>query len=262
MSKFLHIVSDYGAGDPAFQEVEQRLIALYPEFMIAKTSVPAFNTISTGFWIYQFALGLHPQGMMIYSNTAPRKDDKNKRKENAGEHFLYAQLKNGVEVLAVNAGYCFSFIKPYIKKFATLNIANQGSQFRSRDFYPEAAARIAQGDNSVIGRSLKTENILPEPLSNIVWVDGYGNIKTSIRKSNVAFALGSKVQLIIDGVIRTALVSGGSFSVAEGELAFSFGSSGYDDPFVEIFLRGGSAYEHFNSPSWNADIEIRKLKEE
>jgi S-adenosylmethionine hydrolase len=259
MTKFLQLIADYGSNDPAFQEVEQRLLALYPEFKIAKTSVPPFNTTATGFWIYQFALGIHPQSMMIYSNTAPRKDDKNQRNENAGENFLYAQLENGVDILAVNAGYCFSFIKPYISRYTTLNIKNQGSQFRSRDFYPEAAAKIALGDWDVIGRDLAKEMIPEPPKDTIAWVDGYGNIKTTIRKSDVSFELGSKIQIIIDGVIRTALISGGSFSVAEGELAFSYGSSGYENPFVEIFLRGGNAYEHFNSPSWYAQIEIRSL---
>jgi S-adenosylmethionine hydrolase len=258
MSKLLHIIADYGAGDLAFAEVEQRLLFQYPDFQTTKTSVPPFNTIATGFLIYQLGLGDHPQGMMIYSNTAPRKDDKNKRHENAGEHFIYAQLKNGVEVLAVNAGHCFSFIKPHIQKLHALDVPNQGSQFRSRDFYPIAAGKVAKGDTSILGREMDIAAIPDEPKNCIAWVDGYGNIKTTIRKSQVKFHEGQKIQIVIDGVIRTALVSGGSFSVSEGELAFSYGSSGYEDPFVELFLRGGDAYELFGRPSRHADIEIKE----
>ncbi len=256
MSKLLHVVADYGKQDPAFHEVEQRLLSLYPDFKIIETSVPPFNTVATGFWIYQFAMGEHPQGMMIYSNTAPRKDDTNGRKENAGEHFIYAKLDNGVEVLAVNAGYCFSFIRPHIKELKSLNVKNEGSQFRSRDFYPQGAAAVAKEDMSIYGHTIDISHIPDEPKNMIAWVDGYGNIKTTIRKSQVNYKQGSKVQVIIDGVVRTALVSGGSFSVAEGELAFSFGSSGYNDPFVELFLRGGNAWKHFAKPSSAAPIEI------
>ncbi len=201
MSKLLHIIADYGSNDPAFHEVEQRLLTLYPDFQFIETSVPPFNTIATGFWIYQYALGAHPEGMMIYSNTAPRKDDKARREENAGEHFLYAQLDNGVEIAAVNAGYCFSFVKPHVKRFATLDTANHGSQFRSRDFYPRAAAELARGNKDIIIRDLDVTHIPDAPNNCIAWVDGYGNIKTTVRKSQVAFEKGSKVQIIIDGVI-------------------------------------------------------------
>jgi len=256
MSKLLHLIADYGKNDPAFHEVEQRLLSLYSDFNIIETSVPSFNTVATGFWIYQFGLGQHPKGMMIYSNTAPRKDDKNSRTENAGEHFIYAELKNGVEILAVNAGFCFSFIKPYIKKLKALNVKNQGSQFRSRDFYPQAAAAVAQKEKNIFGHDMEIDQIPGEPSNMIAWVDGYGNIKTTIRKSQVNYALGDKIQVIIDGVVRTALISGGSFSVSEGELAFSFGSSGYEDPFVELFLRGGNAWKHFGKPSSSAEIKF------
>ncbi|NMB56752.1 SAM-dependent chlorinase/fluorinase [Candidatus Beckwithbacteria bacterium] len=259
MSIFLHLVADYGKNDPAFNEVKQRLLYHYPEFVISETSVPAFNTISTGFWIYQYAMGQHPEKMMIYSNTAPRKDNKKERKENAGEHFIYAKLENGVKILAVNSGFTFSFIKPYIKELKAINIPNQGSQFRSRDFYPLAAGKIVKGENDILGIDLNPEEIPAIPTNRIAWVDGYGNIKTTMRKSQITYEQGSKVQVIIDGVIRTALVSGGSFSVSEGELALSFGSSGYEDPFVEVFLRGGDAYTHFNNPSWYADIKIQSF---
>jgi S-adenosylmethionine hydrolase len=260
MPQLLHIIADYGTGDPAFAEVEQRLLSLHPDFHIVKTSVRPFNTIATGFWIYQLALGEHPQNMIIYSNTAPRKDNTKKRIENAGEHFIYAKLDNDVDVLAVNAGYCFSFIKPHITALHALNVQNQGSQFRSRDYYPQAAAAIAKRDETIIGHKMEIDKIPDIPKHKIAWVDGYGNIKTTIRKSQVHFKEGTKVQIIIDGVVRTALVTGGTFSVSEGELAFSHGSSGHQDPFMEIFLRGGNTYKHFNKPSQYADIEIRVLE--
>jgi len=83
-NRFVQIVADYGKSDPAFNEVIQRIYSYIPDLTIRTTSVPAFDTIGTGFWIYQYALGPHPEGMVIYSNTAPRKDNKLAREKNEG----------------------------------------------------------------------------------------------------------------------------------------------------------------------------------
>jgi hypothetical protein len=55
-----------------------------------------------------------------------------------------------------------------------------------------------------------------------------------------------------------AIYSDGSFKVAEGTLAFAPGSSGWPGPmggtplrWMELFLRGGSAWERFGRPRIN-----------
>lgn len=257
--KLLHNVSDYGIGDPAFSEVSQRLLNFFADFQIINTSVPKFNTVATGFWISQLALGEHPDEMMIFSNTAPRKDKLVERVANAGEKFTYALLKNGVEITAVNAGFCFSFIKPFIKTLAEIKVKNHGSQFRSRDFYPQTTAEIARGNKDILGKELSIDLIPDFPTNQIAWVDGYGNIKTTIRRSLVKFKDGDKVEVDIGGVVRVAVVAKGSFAVCQGELAFSAGSSGYDDPFMELFLRGSNAFDHFRRPRWDSEIKLLNL---
>lgn len=255
MKHFIHLLTDYGTGDPAFGEVIQRTQALLPDATIYPTSVDPFNTLATGYWIYQFGLGPHPKPMSIFANTAPRKDKKEARKYNEGEKMMYGVLNNGVGVLAVNAGYCFSFIKSELTDFREVNVENKGSQFRSRDFYPQALANVIDGKKG-LGKSVSIKTIPDVPQQKIAWTDGYGNMKTTIRKSAMSYAPGTKVKIIINGVIRTALVAGGNFSVAEGELSFSPGSSGYSDPFMELFLRGGSAHSLFNMPQNQAEIVI------
>lgn len=254
----LHIVSDYGVNDPAFGEVIQRLAFLTQDLSVTTypTSVPAFNTIATGFWIYEYALGDHPEGMVIYSNTAPRKETREAMKHNSGEKLLYVKLNNGVEIVAVNAGYSFSFFKPYIKELRDITVENKGSQFRSRDFYPKAVSSILHNDESMLGSMIDVSEIPDVPENRIAWIDGYGNIKTTIRKSEVTYKPGDKISVEIEGIKRTALVAGGSFSVREGELAFSPGSSGYEDPYMELFLRGGSAKAHFNDCLMGAHVNI------
>lgn len=257
MKTFIHIITDYGTGDPAFGEVVQRVHGLIPEATTHLTSVYAFDTLATGFWIYQYGLGPHPEPMYIFANTAPRKDKKVARKNNEGELMMYGKLKNGVVIMAVNAGYCFSFVKDELKEFGVVDVANKGSQFRSRDFYPQVLAEIIHHDKGM-GKKSSINNIPDVPSHMIAWADGYGNIKTTIRRSRVDFKPGEKVKVIINGVIRTALVAGGNFSVAEGELSFSPGSSGYHDPFMELFLRGGSAHSLFNMPANQSEIIVER----
>lgn len=254
-SRFIHLVADYGIGEPAFGEVIQRLKSLLPEATIHQTSVPAFDTLATGFWIYQYGMAEHPKGMLIFGNTAPRKDKRQARKGNEGEGLMYALLENGVEVMAVNSGYCFSFVKPHLRKFRKVEVANQGSQFRSRDFYPEALAKHLRG-HSVLGKRINRSIIPDIPNRSIIWIDGYGNLKTSIRASQLSLKPGSKVKITINTVTRTALVVDDTFSVAEGELSFAPGSSGHEDRFYELLLRGGSAAQLFDFPKNGAKVTL------
>jgi hypothetical protein len=72
----IHLIADYGVGDPSFGEVIQKLTLLHETARVVRTSVPAFSTIATGFWTAQYALVNPVDGMIIYTNTAPRRDDK------------------------------------------------------------------------------------------------------------------------------------------------------------------------------------------
>ncbi len=63
---------------------------------------------------------------------------------------------------------------------------------------------------------------------------------------------------MLNNITQTATVSDGSFSVSQGTLTFSPGSSGWTTPtgqvrWMELFLRGGSAAHLFAYPA-NAEI--------
>ncbi|CAN5127239.1 hypothetical protein BH24ACT19_BH24ACT19_04330 [soil metagenome] len=56
-------------------------------------------------------------------------------------------------------------------------------------------------------------------------------------------------------------MSDGSFEVEEGNLAFAPGSSGWtvegrETVWIELFLRGGSAWEEFGRPPAGSEIEL------
>ena len=250
------IIADYGTGDPAFTEVMLQLKNLIPNATIIPQSTPPFSTLNTGFWIYQIAKTANIQNTYIFSNTAPRKEDKTAQKNNGGEKLMYAKLTNGFEIIAVNAKYVFSFVKPYIKKFHYINVQNHGSQFRSRDFYPKSVAEIVAKEKGPIGKIGNLDSIPGVPKNLIASIDGYGNIKTTIRISQVKFKPGQTITIQIYNQKHLATYTDGVFHVKEGELAFAPGSSGHKDKFMEIFVRGGNAYQLFDYPEVEEEFSV------
>lgn len=259
---FITVIADYGNGDPAFAEVAQRLLVELPG-QINLVSVPAFSTLATGFWIAQLGLNPGPQERLIYHNCAPRQDDKQPRQDNEGEGLTYALLPNGVKVVGVNAGYTLSFIKDYAQMLHVVKVSRGGSQFRSRDVFPSAAAAIAKGDLSLLGTALDPSLISDVPGDRVAWIDGYGNIKTTIAADTVNLSPEAKVVIRVGDVVSDAIYSDGSFKVPEGTLAFAPGSSGWSLPnqsnqirWMELFLRGGNAWERFGRPRVNQLISF------
>jgi len=257
---FISLIADYGTGDPAFAEVKQRLLLALPQSQIHELSVPPFSTLATGFWIAQLGLNPGTNDRLIYHNCAPRQDDPEARQDNEGEGLTYALLTNDVQVVGVNAGYTLSFIKHHAKALHIINVSRGGSQFRSRDVFPPAAGAIAQADFSVLGEAIDPSQIPDAPCDRIAWVDGYGNIKTTIPADTLSLQPQSKIVIRIGDVVSDAIYSDGSFKVAEGTLAFAPGSSGWLDPsgkpirWMELFLRGGSAWSRFGNPRINQQV--------
>lgn len=258
---FICVIADYGTGDPAFTEVTQRLLLAFPHAQIHLLSVPPFSTLATGFWIAQLGLNPGPNERLIYHNCAPRQDDPQARRDNEGEGLTYALLPNGVKVVGVNAGYTLSFIKDHAKELRVVNVSRGGSQFRSRDVFPVGAAAIMREDFSLLGDHINSEQIPDVPPDRIAWIDGYGNIKTTIEARTVNLQPQTKIVIRIGDVVSDAVYSDGSFKVPEGTLAFAPGSSGWSvgeqtQPlrFLELFLRGGSAWERFGRPRVNQQV--------
>lgn len=256
----VHLIADYGIGDFSFTEVVQRFKQLLPGIDVFPTSTPPFSTLNTGYMIAQLALYNPSKNVFIFSNTAPRTDDRKKRYENEGEKLKYARLDNGVEIVAVDAGYCFSFVRHHIKKFHLINVQNHGSQFRSRDYYPQAAIGILNKQyQQFLANPLSVNSIPKRPLNRIMHIDGYGNIKTTIRYKSVRLKPGTRIRVVINHIYQTGYYANGNFSVKSGDLAFAPGSSGGGNPFMEVFLRAGNAWRAFNNPPVETKIKIESF---
>src|SRR5918998_2477774 len=105
----LHLIADYGFGDLAFAEVRQRLGMLLPDAAVVVTSVGPFDTLGAGFCIGQLALNDGPQDMVLYANIAPRRDEEDPRRDNAGERLVAARPGPGAPGGGPNPGGTISF---------------------------------------------------------------------------------------------------------------------------------------------------------
>lgn len=260
-SLFIQLVADYGIGDPAFAEVVQRLTLLDPAVKVNQVPVPKFSTLATGLWIAQLATVNPFPGLIIYSNTAPRKkigEDESQTFKGKFGHLVYTKLKNGVPVFAVHYGYTLSFLKKEITSLHLINVINVGTQFRSRDQYPDAVIKLVQGDQSFLGEEIPLGSIPDEPTNMVGFVDGYGNLKTTNRISKLPFKTGDRIQITLNGVIHKATVADKTYHVADGELVYAAGSTGGSDRFMEFWIRNGSAWNVFDRPHVESEFKIEK----
>lgn len=248
MSTFVHLIADYGESDPAFSEVVHRLKSENPAISVQTTEVPPLSTVATGFWIEQ--LGLHNPAfdeLVIYSNTAPRTEETTPLRADRGGQLCYLELDNGVPVVAVDAGYNLSFIKDAIQEFREVETPATTSQFRSRDIFPKRIIEIANGNLESLGAERSPQQIPPKPEQTVCHVDGYGNIKTSIRSSTIN-ADRDEITIQIGANTKDVVVRDSVSEVAEETIAMIPGSAGGADPYEEILLRGGSAAIEFDHP--------------
>jgi hypothetical protein len=256
----LHLIADYGPGDLAFTEIAQRLKLLLPQADVLPTTVPAFATLAAGFCVAQLALNEAPEGMVVFHNVAPRRDDSAARTNNAGERLAYLRLPGGVQVVGVNAGYAFSFLRDLAEEFRYISVPAAGSQFRSRDLFPEALADVVAAVDGALAEAVAPGDVPAVPDSCVAYVDSFGNIKTTLTE--LPWQPGSAVRVRIGAVERRAYVAGEAFSVPQGSLALAAGSSGWPDAsggqlrFRELFLRGGNAWDYFGRPAPESSITV------
>jgi hypothetical protein len=267
----LHVICDYAPNGMEFGEISTRLqyhLADPHGVRIHPTSVPSLDTMGIGFVTAQYAFAPHEGKMFIYGNAAPRRTDSKATKNNEDNGIRYARLDNGVEIVNVYSEFAFGFVKDRIVEYRKIDCPVGGSQFRSRDFFPERVAKLINGDRSILLDEIDTAEIPEIPHNLVAWTDGFGNIKTTMRRSDLdalGLEVGQKVQVILNGVSMLGVVATGGFSVDRGVLAVNAGSSGYENSFVELFLRvhhmkEKTAAVRFDYPEGGTPFEIKPLE--
>lgn len=267
-SLHIQVIADYGGGhttDHAFSEVKNHFLRFDPAKKIrfvTEHPVYAFSTLETGFWIAQEGLHSEHRDLVIFSNTAPRGDIFWKGENR--QAFVCGILDNGIPVFAVNAGYNLSFIKNKLKGFWEVKVPNVGTQFRSRDYYPEATMAILKGDLSRIGPAINLEQIPGVPGFTIASVDGYGNLKTTIKKSHLSNAVANSLVLRVTINRISHFVLNTVFSNVKGKIGdlcmVSGSSGGKKTNFLEVVRLQGRANEDFKIEGPKDDLEKIKIE--
>ena len=275
----IKILTDYPRDDLASDEVGQALTTAcvfegLDCFAFDVGAVLAMDTVMAAFKTAQLAMNSKlGYGHVFLTNCAPRKNIISSKSK--GEGVVIGVLENGVTILTVNSGYALAPFASLIEEgkvhFFESQIPNEGSQFRSRDFFPEAAVKLGiflrdklseLGEDAIV--SMLAENNLHKMLQNFelvgseidkatiaklptgaIWyIDNFGNIKLNISHDDIVdiYGVGCSLSVAIGDCIADAMLGGAGFSQGEGILAITCGSSGWaGNRFAEIFLRGGSA---------------------
>lgn len=258
----VHLVADFGVADLAFAEVTQRLKDVLPEAEVHALGVPRFATLAAGFAVAQLALNRAPEGTVVFQNVAPRRDDGSARRRNEGEPLVAGRTSTGVTVVGVNAGHAFSFLREAGVQLRYVSVDAFGSQFRSRDVFPEGVAAVVRGDPEAVGAEVEASAVPRVPDDAVAYVDGFGNLKLTVR-APMALPDDALVSVRIGDHEQEARLADGSFAVPAGQLALAAGSSGWPLPgkgpvrFMELFLRGGSAAAAFGEPPVGAAVRVR-----
>lgn len=268
--KTLHIevIADYGGGyttDHAFAEVRNHFLRFDKGKkikIVTEHPVYAFSTLETGFWIAQEGLHSEHRDLVIFSNTAPRGDVLWHGEEK--QAFICGLLDNGIPVFAVNAGYNLSFVKDRLKGLWEVKVPNVGTQFRSRDYYPEVTMAILGGDLSRIGKEIDRKQIPDVPSFAVASIDGYGNLKTTIKKSHLSESVVncSILRVTLNGISRFALntlIPGVRGKI--GDLCMVAGSSGGKKAsFLEFARLQGKASEDYKLDGPRDDLGKIKIE--
>ena len=262
-SLHIEVIADYGGGyttDHAFMEVRNHFFRFDKSKKIrAVTDHPviAFSTIETGFWIAQEALHSEHKDLVIFSNTAPRGDIKWKGENR--QFFVCGLLDNGIPVFAVYSGFNLSFIKKKLKGLWQVRVPNLGTQFRSRDYYPEATMAILNGDLGRLKEKISIKNIPDVPAFKVASIDGYGNIKTTIRKSHLSANVleNNSVRVGINNIYKSALNTvGRGIKGNIGDLCMVRGSSGGKGRnYIEFIKLQGRAADEFGIVGPRDDLD-------
>ncbi len=256
------VIADYGPlSDMAFAEVTQRIYDHMSGLFVRvkEYAVPSFDTVQTGFMLGQTAIHSRLGSRhLFFVNTAPRHDSAKPRRNSAGEGLAYMRLDNGVRILGVNSGHSLSFVKDAAVEIRTVDVKNEGSQFRSRDFYPQMIRELVDENYK---RITKVKPKVPDfPPNAVGFVDGYGNIKCTIDPERLDKFMGKFVSVEINGARHFVKVGKSIFDVPDGYLCMARGSSGWPlagggkRAFAEIIRRSGSAAADFNHPRGGAPV--------
>lgn len=270
----LIIIADWALDSLSCCEVKIAVLGFLTEDNIGHISfiTSTSSTIHTSFLIEQTFLTVSrfglPEETVIFQNTDPRINNNFFSSNPWNGKLLLLKLKNGLWVFGPNAGYDFSLIKKEITQVFYYPNFEKGGQFRSRDLYARLAAHFIEEKEDELNLEEISLDAIPSLTGYYVaHIDNFGNIKTTIKKSDLKGKIEykEKLKVKINNIIREVTYVEGLFKYQPNQLIIYPGSSGaIDDPYLEISVwryfddenkdKTGSFY--FKSPIPGDKIEL------
>ncbi len=273
----VQLVADYGpVGDLAWSEVETALYLHGPEgLVVVKTPVPKFNVIAASFVAFQLTHvpAKYAHRVIVFVNVDARIHTRERITDGDGAPFFIGTDVNGVRIAGpglatfMAAGGLRSLVQVKIERFTV----GRPGQFRSRDTYAQLVVQEILRRELIPADNVDRKLIPPLPQC-VGIVDGYGNIKTTLRRDDVPEK--QSLMCTMNGVMRKVHRVPGLFALAPGELGFYPGSSGLSGPesdrflFYELAVRydptsedpDDSAAKRFNYPAPGTPIFLESME--
>jgi hypothetical protein len=233
----VHLVADYGQGDPAFAEIAQALELAVAGAEVWLTRVPASDSLAAGWCAANLALSPGPPGRLVVIDVAAPE----------GEHYCVGRTADGVEVVSANSSWAWSFLAGEVAGPFCMEVP---AGERAAQLVAEAVVRIAKRQPHALLERLLREEIRPVPEAVIAFVGCDGSLETTIPYT--PGVVGERVRVRIGDAAATALITGAHAAVEDGALALRPGARSNS----ALTVGGGSAAELFGSPPSGAKVAV------
>jgi hypothetical protein len=250
MSRLIHLVADYGPGDLTYSELVQKLALAVPDALVLPTQVAAGDTMAAGFCVAELALTEGPEDRIVLHDVG---SDAAQDDQLCGGH-----TRGGVAIIGPHVGWSWSFVVDELCSLCHLDVRVDSPRSRARGRLPFAVSHVAKRHPHAICDNMPRSSVPPVPERAVAYVDGYGNVETTMAEPPAA--VGTALFVRIGRVSARAIVADRGSVVAAGELAMATGSAGWQTRaggrrnFVELSVGGGSAAERFALPLSGAEI--------
>jgi hypothetical protein len=134
MIRRVELVADYGPGDPAFDELVQRMQAALADVTIHPTRVPAGDTLEAGRCVARLALAPGAAGRVVVHDVAVR--------DEAQRGLCAGRTGDGALVVGRDGADCWSGVADALETLCTLELPLRTSPHDRADVLAKVIVRV------------------------------------------------------------------------------------------------------------------------
>ncbi|MFQ5465775.1 MAG: S-adenosyl-l-methionine hydroxide adenosyltransferase family protein [Thermodesulfobacteriota bacterium] len=244
MGRVITVTTDFGLIDPYVGIMKGVMLAINPEARFVDiTHMVEPGDITEGALALEVACVHFPAGTIHLAVVDPGVGGGRRPIAVETENYLFVGPDNGLLSLAAASDGKRRVVELTNKEFFP---GPASATFHGRDVFGPVAAHLSLGaDPGALGAEITDMAAVevPAPVSSgetltgrVIHVDRFGNLITNVTRGDVPLGAEGETEVAVRGVVISG-ISGTYSSVAEGELAALFGSSGR----LEVACNGGSA---------------------